>query len=706
MMSVAVANKSGNPMANTNPLLEQHMLPPFSQIEVEHIDMAVQSRIDHVLDVLDTQLALIEAGALPTWDNVVAPLEEASDLLEQTWSPVSHLNGVKNSDELRIVYEHCIEKLTEFGTKIDQHEPLYRAYIALLEGEHAKNLTVSQRAVIDQAIRDFTLAGVGLSDDKKQRYGEIKKQLSSLSNQFSNHVLDATQAWKVQFDNAEALAGLPEMAVAAAKQTAEQKSLAGYVVTLDMPSYLAVITYADDRALREKMYRAFATRASAESDIENSSQVNNTTLDDRQWDNTSIIEQTLALRHELAKLLGFANYSELSLATKMAESPQQVVEFLENLAEKSRSHAEKDLQELRDYAQEKGSISDLKPWDMSYYSEQLQQEKYAVSQELLRPYFPAEKVLNGMFAVVNKLYGITVVPETEVDVYHSDVRFFRIEKNDETIAYFYFDIYARDKKRGGAWMADCRTRRIKNNQIQLPVAYLTCNFTPPVGDTPSLLTHQEVTTLFHEFGHGLHHMLTQMTDAAVSGINGVAWDAVELPSQFLENWCWEKSVIPLISGHYQTGKALPEDLLDKMLAAKNFQSGLHMVRQIEFSLFDMKLHAEYDPENVQSVQSVLDAVRQQVAVITPPRFNKFQNSFGHVFAGGYAAGYYSYKWAEVLSADAFSLFEENGVFDCDTGEKFLRTVLANGGSQSAMDLFVAFRGREPNVEALLRHSGF
>ncbi|MFT6102769.1 MAG: oligopeptidase A [Candidatus Endobugula sp.] len=693
-------------MSGTNPLLEQHILPPFSQIAIEHIDVAVQTRIDHVLDVLDTQLALIEKGALPTWGNIVAPLEDASDLLEQTWSPISHLNGVKNSDELRVVYERCIEKLTEFGTKVDQHEPLYRAYKALSEGEHAKRLSVPQRAVIEQAIRDFTLAGVGLSEDKKQRYGVIKKQLSSLSNQFSNHVLDATQAWKIQFDDALALAGLPDMAVAAAKQAAEQKSLTGYIVTLDMPSYLAVITYADDRALREKIYRAFATRASSEGDVENDSQLNSVQVDGAQWDNASIIEQTLALRHELAQLLGFANYSELSLATKMADSPQQVVKFLEGLAEKSRGHAEKDLLELRDYAQGKDSITDLQPWDMSYYSEQLQQEKYAVSQELLRPYFPAEKVLEGMFGVVNKLYGITVLPEIDVDVYHPDVRFYRIEKNGEIIAYFYFDIYARDKKRGGAWMADCRTRRVKEGKIQLPVAYLTCNFSSPVGDTPSLLTHQEVTTLFHEFGHGLHHMLTQMIDAAVSGINGVAWDAVELPSQFLENWCWEKSVIPLISGHYKTGKALPDDLLDKMLAAKNFQSGLHMVRQIEFSLLDMKLHAEYDPDNVQTVQSVVDAVRQQVAVITPPSFNKFQNSFSHIFAGGYAAGYYSYKWAEVLSADAFSLFEENGVFDRDTGEKFLQTVLANGGSQSAMDLFVAFRGREPSVDALLRHSGF
>jgi oligopeptidase A len=689
----------------TNPLLKEHTLPPFSHIQTEHIEEAVQARIDNVLAVLEQQLAIIENGEHPTWDNVVAPVEEAADLLEQTWSPISHLNGVKNSDELRVVYEKCIAKLTEFSTQIDQHEPLYRAYKKLNESDcdinNSTQLSQPQRAVLEQALRDFNLAGVGLSDDKKQRYGDIKKELSALSNQFSNNVLDATQAWHLQFDSADALAGLSDMAIAAAEQTAKQKSLSGYVVTLDMPSYLAVITYADDRKLREKIYRGFATRASTarastESAIDDSAK----------WDNTENIEQTLALRHELAELLGFANYAELSLATKMADSPKQVITFLEDLAKKSRPFAEKDLYELQQYAKIHGDIESLKPWDMAYYSEKLQQEKYAVSQELLRPYFPAEKVLDGMFTVVNKLYGITITAVDAVDLYHPDVRFYAIEKDNKTIANFYFDIYSRDKKRGGAWMADCRTRRLREGNIQLPVAYLTCNFTPPVGDTPSLLTHQEVTTLFHEFGHGLHHMLTQMTDAAVSGINGVAWDAVELPSQFLENWCWEKSVIPLISSHYETGESLPEDLLDKMLAAKNFQSGLQMVRQIEFSLFDIRLHAEYNPDNVQSVQSVLDSVRKQVAVTVPPRFNKFQNSFGHIFAGGYAAGYYSYKWAEVLSADAFSLFEENGIFDQATGKKFLDTVLANGGSRSAMDLFVEFRGREPSVDALLRHSGF
>lgn len=678
-----------------NPLLADHPLPPFESIHLEHIEPAVQARIANVMSVLEQQLSLIEQGESPTWENLAAPFEEASDLLDQTWSPVSHLNGVKNSDELRKIYERCLEQLTEFGTTIDQHEPFFRAYEKLAASELFEQLTPAQQKVINNALRDFRLAGIGLSEEKQKRYGDIKKSLSALSSQFSNNVLDATQAWYLQFDNTDALKGLPDMAIAAAKQTAEQKQLSGYVLTLDMPSYIAVMTYAEDRHLRETVYHAFTTRASLESSISEKAT----------WDNGPVIKQILSLRHELALLLGFNNYAELSLATKMADTPEQVIDFLTNLAEKAQPFAKKDFQALTDFAAAQGEVKTLAAWDVAYYSEQLRQQAFAVSQEALRPYFPAEKVLEGMFSVVNTLFGITVKAVEDVSVYHPDVRFYCIEKNHEVIAYFYFDIYARDKKRGGAWMADCRTRRLRNKQLQLPVAYLTCNFTPPVGDTPSLLTHQDVTTLFHEFGHGLHHMLTQMTDAAVSGISGVAWDAVELPSQFLENWCWEKSVIPLISGHYQTAEPLPDDMLDKMLAAKNFQSGMQMVRQIEFSLFDMQLHADYDPTKPVDVQAVIDTVREKVAVVPTPSFNQFQNSFSHIFAGGYAAGYYSYKWAEVLSADAFSLFEEKGVFDKTTGEKFLQTILANGGSQAPMDLFVAFRGREPQVTALLKHSG-
>ena len=671
-----------------NPLLEEHHLPPFNAIEIKHIKPAIEARIEHVWSVLNTQLAIIKQGVPASWANLVGPFEEASDLLSQSWSPVSHLNGVQNSDELREVYTDCIQLLTDFGTAIDQHQPLFEAYESLRASAAFNALTAPKQKVIDDALRDFRLAGVALPEDKKQRYGELQKQLSTLSMTFSNNVLDATQAWFTHFKAKDELTGLTEGALASARQAANQKELSGYVITLDIPSYMAVITYADDRALREKIYRAYVTRATS-----------------GKWDNSSLIKETLALRYELARLLGFESYADLSLATKMAESTDQVEEFLRTLAEKSLPVAKKDLQALQQFAADEHEINELQAWDIAYYSEKLRQRDYAISQEELRPYFPAERVMDGMFEVVGKLFGITIERVESVDVYHRDVRFFAIKKAGEIQAYFYFDIYARDKKRGGAWMADCRTRRLRDGTIQLPVAYLTCNFTAPVGGKPSLLTHQEVTTLFHEFGHGLHHMLTQMTEAAVSGISGVAWDAVELPSQFLENWCWAREVIPMISGHYKTGAPLPNDLLEKMLAAKNFQSGMQMVRQIEFSLFDFLLHAQYSDANPVDAQHVLDSVRSEVAVMEPPAFNKFQNSFSHIFAGGYAAGYYSYKWAEVLSADAFSLFEEAGVFDKATGEKFLNTILSNGGSQEPMALFKAFRGREPNTDALLRHGG-
>jgi oligopeptidase A len=671
-----------------NPLLEEHHLPPFNAIEIKHIKPAIEARIEHIWSVLNGQLAIIDQGTPVSWDNIVAPFEEASDLLSQSWSPVSHLNGVQNSDDLRKVYTECIQLLTDFGTAIDQYQPLFEAYESLRASEAFNALTAPQQKVIQDALRDFRLAGVDLTDAKKQRYGELQRQLSTLSMNFSNNVLDSTQAWFLHFEKQDELAGLPEGALESAEQAASQKDLKGYEVTLDVPSYTAVITYADDRDLREKMYKAYATRATS-----------------GDWDNSPLIKEILALRFELAQLLGFESYADLSLATKMAETKEQVDEFLCTLAEKSLPVAKNDLQALQNFAADEHKIDDLQAWDIAYYSEKLRQRDYAISQEELRPYFPAERVMEGMFMVVNKLFGITIERVESVDAYHQDVRFFAIKKAGEIQAYFYFDIYARDKKRGGAWMADCRTRRLRDGAIQLPVAYLTCNFTAPVGSKPSLLTFQEVTTLFHEFGHGLHHMLTQMTESAISGISGVAWDAVELPSQFLENWCWAREVIPMISGHYKTGEPLPDHLLEKMLAAKNFQSGMQMLRQLEFSLFDFRLHAQYSDVNPVEAQDVLDKVRSEVAVMQTPAVNKFQNSFSHIFAGGYAAGYYSYKWAEVLSADAFSLFEEKGVFDRATGEKFLNTVLANGGSQEPMDLFKAFRGREPNTEALLRHGG-
>jgi len=683
----------------TNPLLEEHLLPPFSTINTDHMTPAVSARIDHVFAVLKQQLALLEQGESPTWDNLVAPLEEAYDLLSQSWSPISHLNGVCNNDALRDVYNQCLQQLTEFSTTIDQHFPLYTAYNALANSAYFQQLDTAQQKVVNDALADFRLAGVALPDAQKARYGEIKKRLSSLSNDFSNHVLDATQGWYLQVHDVQALSGLPESALASAQQAAAQKSLEGYVITLDFPSYLAVMTYAEDRQLREQVYRAFATRASALGVLHDGESA-------AHWDNSALIDETLALRHELAELLGFSNYSELSLAKKMAKDPAQVIQFLEELAEKSLPVARNDFAELEHYARSHHNLEQLAAWDITFYSEKLRQQKYDISQEALRAYFPAPRVIAGMFEVVHRLYGIVITPVDDVDLWHNDVSFYQIEKDGNVIAYFYLDMYARDKKRGGAWMADCRTRRQRpSGELQLPVAYLTCNFTPPVDDKPSLLTHNEVTTLFHEFGHGLHHMLTQMTAAAVSGISGVAWDAVELPSQFLENWCWEKTVIPMISGHYETGEPLPEAMLDKMLAAKNFQSGMQMVRQLEFSLFDMRLHSEYNTHQSRSPQTLIDEIRAAVAVVIPPQYNRFQNSFSHIFAGGYAAGYYSYKWAEVLSADAFSLFEENGIFDQPTGQRFLQTILAQGGSKEPMALFVEFRGREPKTDALLRHSG-
>lgn len=678
----------------SNPLLEQHRLPPFSTIRPEHVEPAVGQLIEEGRQQLKDLLKSLQQ---PSWKTLVAPLEEQGDKLDQAWAPVSHLNSVANNDELRKAYTASIALLTDYSTEFSQNEDLYKAYQQLADSTEYAQLTQAQRQTIDNALRDFRLGGVALNEADKKRYGEIQKRLSELSTQFSNNVMDATQAWYKQFDTVELLAGLPESALAQAAQAAAQKNLSGYVITLDFPSYYAVIMYADNRALREEIYTAYVTRASANGKKADGSSA-------AEWDNTAIIAETLALRHELAQLLGFNNYAERSLASKMAESTDQVLQFLNELAQKSKPYAERDYAELKDFAAAQG-CADLQAWDTTYYSEKLRVAKYAISQEELRPYFPAEKVIAGMFNVVQRLFGIDVKQESTFDSYHSDVRFYGIHKNGQRIASFYLDLFARDKKKGGAWMADCRVRRKTENGIQLPVAFLTCNFTPPVGETPSLLTHDEVTTLFHEFGHGLHHMLTQIDVAAVSGINGVAWDAVELPSQFMENWCWEPEAIPLISGHYQTGEPLPQNLLDKMLAAKNFQSGLQMIRQIEFSLFDFRLHAEYNPQAPKAAQDVLNEIRAQVAVIKPPAFNRFENSFSHIFSGGYAAGYYSYKWAEVLSADAYSRFEEEGIFNQKTGESFLTEILQQGGSKAPMELFKKFRGREPQIDALLRHSG-
>src|SRR5690554_1109035 len=687
--------------ASHNPLLRRNTLPPFDEIKPEHVVPAVQTLIDEGRAHLQ---ALLARPNTPTLETLVAAAGAEGDPLEQAFAPLSHPNAVVKTPGLRHSYNASIALLTDYSTEVSQNRELYQAYKALADGDEYKQLNSTQQKVIDNALRDFRLGGVALEGEDKARYGTIAQRLSELSTRFANNVLDATGAWHLRFDNADALARLPESALAQAKQAGELKKndkgepLGGYVVTLDFPSFLAVMMYANDRTLREQMYRAFVTRASSDGvKADGSSAV--------EWDNTGIIAETLALRHEQSKLLGFSDYAERSLASKMATSPEQVLGFLRELGEQSQPRAKADYAELVAFAKEQG-CSDLEAWDTAYYGEQLRQHQYAISQEQLRPYFPAEKVINGMFEVVARLFDINVLPVASFASWHPDVRFYHIFKDGKQIASFYLDIFAREHKRGGAWMADCRVRRkLEDGSYQRPVAFLTCNFTPPVGDTPALLTHDEVTTLFHEFGHGLHHMLTAIDVAAVSGINGVAWDAVELPSQFLENWCWQEEVIGMISCHYETAEPLPKKLLDKMLAAKNFQSGMQMMRQLEFSLFDFRLHAEYNPEAPVPAAVLLNEIRQQVAVITPPAYNRFENSFSHIFAGGYAAGYYSYKWAEVLSADAFSAFEEEGIFNPATGKRFLQEILQRGGSREPMHLFVSFRGREPSIDALLRHAG-
>lgn len=673
----------------SNPLLEPHDLPPFSKIEVEHIEPAIRQLIERNRESIDT---LLVSGKDFGWDNFLQPIEEWEDELAKAWSPVGHLNGVKNSDALRDAYNACLPLLSEYSTWKSQHTGLCAAYQKIANSDNFSDLSEAQQAAIKHALRDFRLGGIDLPEDKKQSYGKLKKRLSELGSKFSENVLDATNAWSKQVSE-EDLAGLPATALASARQAAEQAGLEGYLINLEFPSFHPVMTYCDNAALRQEVYTANCTRASSEGPNAG------------KWDNTDIIEEILNLRQEVACLLEFDNYAELSLATKMADSPAQVIDFLEELAAKAKPQAEREWQALTEFAAREFGTPTLNAWDISYFGEKLRQSSFQISQEEIRPYLPVNCVLPGLFEVARRLYGIDVGEINDFDSYHPDVRLFEISRDGTVIARFFLDLYARAKKRGGAWMDDCRVRRYSAGKIQIPVAYLVCNFTAPVGNEPSLLTDQELTTLFHEFGHGLHHMLTQQTVAAVSGINGVAWDAVELPSQFLENWCWEKEALEFISGHYKTGEPLPEALLEKMLAAKNFQSAMMMLRQLEFSLFDFRLHMVWGEAESPSVQTLLDQVRAQVAVNIPPQWNRFQNGFSHIFAGGYAAGYYSYKWAEVLSADAFSRFEEDGIFNPKTGADFRQHVLEMGGSKEPMELFVAFRGREPAIGPLLRHCG-
>lgn len=676
----------------TNPLLTMDSLPPFSQIQPDQVQAAVTQAIADCKQKIEDVLTQRDPH---TWDSLIAPLEEVNDRLSRIWSPVSHLNAVLNSEALRAAHDACLPLLSEFQTYVGQHEGLYQAYLTLSESDDFPLLSGAQRKEILNTLRDFRLSGIGLPTEAQQRYGEIQARLSELASRFSNNVLDATQGWsKLVTDEAE-LAGLPQSAQAAARQLAEQKGQQGWLFTLDIPSYLPVMMYADNRALRAELYEAFTTRASDQGPNAG------------KWDNSAIMSELLTLRRELAQLLGFANYAELSLATKMADKPEQVVNFLTDLAAKSLPQGKAELEEIRAFAAEQHGQSELAAWDLAYYAEKLKQHKFSISDEQLRPYFPASKVVKGLFEVVRRVFGIKVRERLGIDTWHPDVRFYDIfDAEDELRGSFYLDLYAREHKQGGAWMDVCLGRRYRQDgSLQKPVAYLTCNFNGPVDGKPALFTHNEVVTLFHEFGHGIHHMLTRIDVAGVAGINGVAWDAVELPSQFLENWCWESEALAFISGHYETGEPLPADLLEKMLTARNFQAAMQMLRQLEFALFDFRLHREFDPANPEQTPALLSEVRSQVAVMTPPAFNRFQHSFSHIFAGGYAAGYYSYKWAEVLSADAFSRFEEEGIFNPATGQSFLKNILEKGGSKEPMELFRAFRGREPKVDALLRHSG-
>ncbi|MDO9046810.1 MAG: oligopeptidase A [Methylobacter sp.] len=674
-----------------NPLLANSTLPMFSQIKPEHVVPAIDQLLTEARSSVEQHL---QATQHYTWKNLIEPLEDVDDKLNKAWSPVSHMNSVVNSDELRDAYNACLPKLSAYSTEMGQNEALFKAYRFIAESDEFATLDTAQQKIIRNALRDFKLSGIDLDNEKKQRYKEISQELSALASNYEENLLDSTNAWNKIIRDEQDLAGLPESALAQAKQTAESHNESGWMITLQFPSYISVMTYADNRELRREHYEAFATRAS---DLGPHAE---------QWDNSENLEKILALRHEKARLLGFNNYAELSLATKMAEKPDDVTAFLEDLTDRSWRHARKDLAELREFAKQHYGINDLQSWDMAYFSEKMRQHFYQLSQEEVKTYFPITRVLPGLFAIVEKLYGLQITEISDFDSWHPDVRFFQIHDQTGSLrGQFYLDLYARAKKRGGAWMDDCISRKKFDDTIQTPVAYLTCNFTPPTGDTPALLTHDEVTTLFHEFGHGLHHMLTQVDHLGVSGINGVEWDAVELPSQFMENWCWEQEALALMSGHYQTDEKLPDALFDKMIAAKNFQAGMIMVRQLEFSLFDFRIHRDYDPGQGGRIYEILEQVREQVAVVRPPKFNRFAHSFSHIFAGGYAAGYYSYKWAEVLSSDAFSLFEEKGIFDQETGKAFLTSILEKGGSQNAMELFIKFRGRKPTIDALLRHNG-
>lgn len=671
---------------NANPLYQPAALPDFAAIKPEHVN-AISAIIAENRQAIRE---LIESGA-DDWETLIMPLARMSNRLSKAWSPIAHLHAVCNNEAWRKAYAQALEQLSDYESDLGQNEGLYQAYCRLSCKASFGDLSPARRKLVHDALRDFIHSGVGLPCDEKIQFKKNEMRLSELSTTFANHVLDATQAWFLHLPDATRLQGLPETALALLQSYAKERDVAGYVITLDAPAVLPVLMYAEDRALREEIYRAYNARASEIG------------FDGAGNDNTEIIKEILALRQEQAELLGFDNYAAYSVDDKMAQRVEVVEHFLEELLAHSKAQGEREMANLRQFAAEECALPELKAWDVSFVSEKLRQRDFSLSQEDLRPYFPVSQVIDGMFEIAKRLFNISFRPNLQMSRWHDDVLCFDVlDKNGERQASFYLDLYARTGKRGGAWMDDAVGRMRDGDSVQLPVAFLTCNFTPPVDGQEALLTHQEVTTIFHEFGHGLHHMLTRVEDLAIAGINGVEWDAVEQPSQFMENFCYTREGLDLISRHVQSGEKLPDELFDKLMAAKNFQSAMAMLRQLEFAIFDFTLHQQTQPVDV---LAFLRDVRARVAVVPVDAQNRFPMQFSHIFAGGYAAGYYSYKWAEVLSADSFSAFEEEGLFNPATGARFLNEILAVGASRSSLESFIAFRGRAPQQEALLRHSG-
>ena len=670
--------------------MEKNNLPNFRDIDTKNI----LSELNYLIELARSSLEEAIKKKTFTYDSLVVLREEVEDNIDNFWSPISHLQAVCNEEALRKVYAEGLLEITKLHTEMDQDSDLFLAYKEIRDSKAFSDLSIPKQKAVTNAINDFHLTGVNLSASEKAKLLDLNSSLSTLSTKFSNNVLDSTQEWQKTIINVEELSGVPKNALSLMNQAAVKKGAKGYLVTLDIPTYLAIITHCDNRDLRKELYLAYGTRSSKIGP------------GGEKFDNIEIIYEVLEKRRDLAEVLGFKNYAEFSVSKKMAGSPEEVLSFLRELGRKAKPQAEEEMKLVESYAKNNHSLDEIKPWDIAYYSEKLKQDLFEISDELLRPFFPVPRVLEGMFEVARRLFEIDIKENNTLATWHDDVLTFDIKRGHKVVASFYLDLYARENKRGGAWMAECRAKRIRlKGDLQKPVAFLTCNFSGPIGTNSALLSHQEVITLFHEFGHGLHHMLTKVEVASVSGINGVCWDAVELPSQFMENYCWESEALAFISGHNETKEPLPEDVLQKLIAAKNFNSALALVRQIEFALFDMRIHMEFDPDKEGQVANILSEVRDEVSVIKPPDEYSFENSFSHIFAGGYAAGYYSYKWSEVLSADAFSKFLESGIFNRQTGEKFLYSILEKGGSEDAEDLFVEFMGREPSIDALLKQSG-